>query len=317
MKLGAFVTTHHRPGVLRNTLERLLRQTRPPAYILVIDNGSGPEAGAVTRGFEPTRVGYHRMGYNSGPAGAGAYGLRRLADEGFDWILCGDDDDPPLTDDTVERLLRVVETAEPPLGMVGATGTPWDWSQGRRVLRFALPERGICYVDVVGGSKLPIVSRAVVDQVGVPNPALFFGYDDFDYCLRIRRAGFRIAIDAELFRQYVGALQPEQRKSRPRGTPRPRDEIWRQYYSTRNYIHFMRREFGNERLAFREAVNSLLRIVVGWTQGIEYGAAFTRLQLWAVVDGYRGKLGLTVPPQQKYPAPTATRPRSCRVVRSP
>jgi glycosyltransferase involved in cell wall biosynthesis len=312
MKLGAYLTTCDRPRILRETLRQLLQQTRPPEHILVIDNGDDPESEEIVRSFRTSQIDYHRMGYNSGPAGAGAYGLRRLADEGFDWILCGDDDDPPLTADTVERLLRIVETAEPPLGMVGATGTPWDWRQGRRVLGFELPERGICYVDVVGGSKVPIVSRAVVEQVGVPNAALFFGYDDFDYCLRIRKAGFRIAVDAELFRQYVGALHPGQCKSRPRGTPRPRDEIWRQYYSTRNYIHFMRREFGSERLAFREAANSLLRILVGWTQGFEYGAAFTRLQLQAVLDGYRGKLGMTVSPQRKYPAPPAARPVAAR-----
>jgi GT2 family glycosyltransferase len=300
MKLGAFVTTHHRPAVLRQTLERMLRQTRPPEYVLVIDNGSDPATERVVRGFDAARIGYHRMGHNGGPAGASAYGLRRLADEGFDWILCGDDDDPPLTDDTLERLMRIVQTAEQPLGMVGATGTPWDWQQGRRVLQFPLPERGICYVDVVGGSKVPIVSRSVVEQVGVPNAAFFFGYDDFEYCLRIRRAGYRIAVDAELFRCYAGLLRPEDRKSRPRGTPRPRHEIWRQYYSTRNYIYFMRREFGRERLAFREVVNSLLRILVSWTQGLEYGAAFTRLQVQAVLDGYRGKLGLTIPPQRKY-----------------
>jgi GT2 family glycosyltransferase len=301
VKLGAFVTTFDRPAILRDTLGQLLRQTRPPEFILVIDNGSNPETEEVVRSFPAGQVGYHRMGYNGGPAGAGAYGVRTLADLGFDWILCGDDDDPPLTRDTLERLMVVAATAAQPLGVVGATGTPWDWKRGVRTQAFDLPARGICYVDVVGGSKQLTVSRAAVAAVGVPNAELFFGYDDFEYCLRIRRAGFRIAVDAALFREYADLIAPGGAKTRPRGTLRPRHEIWRQYYSTRNYIHFMRREFGSERLALREVANSLLRILVSWTQGFGYGAAFTRLQLRAVLDGYRGNLGMTIAPQRKYP----------------
>ena len=29
-----------------------------------------------------------------------AYWLQQLCDEGYDWIYCGDDDDPPKTPDT-------------------------------------------------------------------------------------------------------------------------------------------------------------------------------------------------------------------------
>lgn len=342
MRLGAFVTTYNRPGILRQTLNRLLQQSRRPEYILVIDNGSNPQTEEVVHSFKTELLGYHRMDFNSGPAGAGAYGLRALADDGFDWILCGDDDDPPLTHDALERLMRIALSGKQPLGAVGATGTPWDWRRGVRVrmrdFALDLPERGICYVDIVGGSQLLTVSRSVVAEVGLPNADLVFGFDDFEYCLRIRKAGFRIAIDAELFREYLHLTMlwkstaligrppikypfptwlrsavPAGLHSRLAGIEHrflaslgPRNGFWRQYYCTRNYIHFMRREFGSERLAGREAAKSLLRILRSWTQGLDYGRTFTKLQLQAIVDGYAGRMGLTVPPVEKYTGSTGT-----------
>jgi hypothetical protein len=89
-------------------------------------------------------------------------------------------------------------------------------------------------------------------------------------------------------------------RRRPRGSLRPLNQIWRQYYSTRNYIHFMRSEFNNNRLARREARNAILRILKSWTQGPRYGLAFTTLQLRAVLDGYQARMGLTVPPVHKH-----------------
>jgi GT2 family glycosyltransferase len=98
--LAAFVMTFDRPQILRHTAETLLAQSRPPEVVLVLDNGSNSETRAVIDGLADDRVRYHSIGGNSGPAGAAAYGLQQLCDEGYDWIYWGDDDDPPKTPDT-------------------------------------------------------------------------------------------------------------------------------------------------------------------------------------------------------------------------
>jgi hypothetical protein len=88
---------------------------------------------------------------------------------------------------------------------------------------------------------------------------------------------------------------------RPR-TVRPRHPyrgVWRQYYSTRNYIFAMRRTFDRPRLARREAVKAVARTCSSWCRGPRYGFAFTRLQLRGVFDGYRGRMGRTVLPMAK------------------
>jgi GT2 family glycosyltransferase len=302
MKLGAFVTTFNRPQILKDTLARLLQQSLPPEYILVVDNGGEPETLEVVSSFPPDRVGYHRMPRNAGPAGAAAHAIPTLVEAGFDWIYCGDDDDPPLTVDTIERLMRVASEGEGPIGAVGAIGFPWDYKRGKKIRRFALPMRGIFYVDVVGGGRQLIVSSQAVARVGVPNADLFFGFEDYEYCLRIRKGGFRIAIDSRLGREYaplISSRHVDQWYLRGR----PRSEIWRQYYNTRNYIFMMRGEFGSAGLAHREAAKALVRVLRSWTRGFGYGAAFTRLQLRAIVDGYAGRLGATVAPVAKHARP--------------
>ena len=48
-----------------------------------------------------------------------------------------------------------------------------------------------------------MVRREVVDAIGLPDPSFFIFYDDVDYALRCRRAGYRIwaVRDAVLVRQ--------------------------------------------------------------------------------------------------------------------
>jgi GT2 family glycosyltransferase len=296
---AVFITTFDRPEILRSTIRAFLEQTLPPAEILVIDNGVNASTPLVVESFRDAPVRYHRMGYNAGPAGAAAYGLRRLAEVGHEWIVCGDDDDPPLTSDTLERLMRLALRAGGNLGAVGVTGARWDWHRSGRRIKMDLPERGIVDVDVIGGSKLPTIHRDVVMNVGVHNPALFFGQEEFEYCLRIRKAGYRIAVDAELFRRYVNHPQFRS-KMLPRGVLRSRHDVWRDYYNTRNYIYFMRNVFCREDLALLEVGRAGARSVRSWKQGVRYGAVFTYMQLLGVLHALIGRLGVTVKPSSKY-----------------
>jgi glycosyltransferase involved in cell wall biosynthesis len=300
MRFASFVTTFNRPERLRRTLEITLAQTPPPDRLLVIDNGDPGVAERVVADFPDPRVAYHAMGENTGPAGAAAYGLERLAAEGFDWIGWGDDDTPPKTADAFERLLRLAAGGPADLGGVGAVGARFDWRRGELVRLADAELAGVIEVDAIGGGLQLILRREAVRTVGLPDRRLFFGFEDPEYCLRLRRAGYRLWVDGELMRSYrelAGRMDLELRRSvRPANPP---DRLWRRYYVTRNYIHMMRRTFGRPDLARREAAKALGRTVTAWGRGPRYGWEFGKLQLRGVVDGYRGRLGRTVTPQAK------------------
>jgi GT2 family glycosyltransferase len=299
-QFGAFVMTFNRPKALASTLRTLLDQTRPPDRILVIDNYSDRRAAEVVAQLGDTRVGYHHMGYNAGPAGGSAAGLERLAAAGCDWIYWGDDDDPPVTEDTLERLLDLATRAPADVAGVGAVGTRFDWKQGRQRRLSDSDLTGPVEVDIISGSSHMVVSRRAIAKVGVPNPELFFGFEDLDYCLRLRRDGYRLLVDGPLMHRYrerAGRL--DFRRPRRLRPGRNFEDIWRQYYSTRSYIWSMRNEFQRHDLARREACRSIARAATSWGHGPRYGARFTHHQLRAVLDGYRDRLGIAILPQKK------------------
>ena len=151
----------------------------------------------------------------------------------------------------------------------------WDlrWDAGDHTLRF-LPD--VMYLR--GG-----LGETTVHS---PNP-------------RVALSG-RLMIDGDLalrFRTDAGRLNLERPHSwRP---PDPYHAVWRRYYVTRNYIHWMRRELGHPDLARREAVRALGRAASSWARGPRYGARYSGLVLRGIVDGYRDRLGRTVEPVAK------------------
>jgi GT2 family glycosyltransferase len=242
------------------------------------------------------------MGENLGPAGAIAYAIQWLIEAEYNWIFCGDDDDPPRYVDEIERLLNVIQsTASRDAAGVGAFGSLWDWETGKlkRLPDEALTD--VTEVDIIGGNGHPILNSAVIKEVGLPNRHFFFGLDDWEYCLRLRNAGYRLLVDGHLMRDYrarAGRLNFKRRRSLlPRHSYQT---IWRQYYSTRNYIFAMNQTFQHPNLARRETLRALGRAFFSWGRGPKYGLAFTNLQIRGVLDGYLGRMGRTVLPQPKY-----------------
>lgn len=295
-RFGAFVITYRRPDALCRTLEALLGQTRPPDRVLVIDNGGGGAravAAALGNGCLETVV----PGENLGPAGAAEMGLASLAGEGCEWIAWVDDDDPPQERRAFERLLAVADAGGPDLAGAGAFGARWDWRRGRPVRLADAELAGTVEVDLLGGSAHPVFRAAAVEAAGLPDARLFFGLEEWSFSLRLRRAGFRLAVDGELMRRYrerAGRLG--RRAVHPVLPPDPPSALWRRYYTTRNYIHLMRRTFDRPDLARRQVARALGRSATAWGRGPGYGLRFTGLELRAVVDGLRDRLGRLVEP---------------------
>jgi glycosyltransferase involved in cell wall biosynthesis len=308
-RFGAFVMTYNRPDQLAATVASMLAQSRPPDHVLIVDNGSDDRSEAVSRQFGRS-VAYHRFDDNRGPAGAAAYAIARLAASGFDWIGWFDDDDPPQTSDALDVLIYLgAAHRDRPIGAVGAVGSRWNWETGRLVRLTDEELHGTLSVDAIGGSSQLVLSRAAVAAVGLPNPDLFFGLEEIEYCLRFRRAGFHLLVDGSLMKRYRTARGRRNVQVARRPIPRvPYHSIWRQYYTTRNYIFLTRQQFGRPDLARREAARSFLRVLSCWARGPRYGGRFSHLQLQAIVDGYTGRLGRRVTPPASYkpprPAPT-------------
>lgn len=301
MRLGAFVLTYNRPDALEASITAILGQSRPPDVLCVVDNGDPGVSRPVIESFDDERIVHERTGANLGSAGGTEYGFRWLFDHGFDLLYGGDDDNPPLMVDAIERELDLLGRTGSQAGGVGVFGARFDWQHGALV-RFDDDElKGDMDVDFIGGNSCQLFTRAAIAAAGPPDGRLFFGYPDLEHCLRIRRAGFRLAVNGELMyqnRQLTGRTEIGQQ---PRSVVphRPESAVWRNYYTTRNYIWMMRKEFDRPGLARREALKSLGRAGASWRKGFRYGSEYVPLQLRGILDGYRSRLGPVIQPRTK------------------
>lgn len=302
LSYDAFAVTYRRPELLERTLRIVLSQSRPPRRVLVMDNDPAASALDVAKRLsaEGFLVDHRNLGENRGPAGAAAAALSELHSDGTEWALWIDDDDPPGRHDDLERLLAMIPTAPRPLAMIGAVGHRWSWSTGRVV---RTPDvdlvPGPLEVDYVAGGCQPIINVPAAAAVGYPDARLFFGLEELEFCLRLRRAGYLIVVDGQLMRDRREAAGRLELKRHWMPVASEWASPWRQYYSTRNYIFFTRTTFARPDLAASWAFRSLAKAIAGTVRHPRQGVTIAAAQLRGIRDGYLSRMGKTEAPVEK------------------
>ncbi|EED99046.1 glycosyltransferase [Burkholderia multivorans] len=200
MKVAAVVVTHNRPALLSEVLDALRLQTWRPDSIIVVDNASGPETVALLSSL--TDIDVLRLEENVGGAGGFSAGVRRAVACGFDWILLLDDDAVPRLD-CLAQLLEQVDRAGARAGAICTSVIEF----GERALmhrrRFdaatlaepVLPEAAYesSLVEIDTGSFVGfMLQRGAALDVGMPDASFFLAYDDTEYSLRLKRAGWTL-----------------------------------------------------------------------------------------------------------------------------
>ncbi len=71
---------------------------------------------------------------------------------------------------------------------------PWRMSGG---LVEAKPKKRFVSVDFVSGS-LMVIKKEVIDKIGLYDETYFMYYEDVDYCVRVKKAGFKIGMDSKI-----------------------------------------------------------------------------------------------------------------------
>ncbi len=293
--LWAVVVTFHRPAELTNMLAKLAEQTRPPDRVIVVDNGSQPDARHAADEGGAT---YLDAGDNLGPAGGIALGMQHVLDraDDRDWVVLCDDDDPPVSNDLLGTLWAFAADCrdrEPRTAAVGLSGARYDrrWGVFRRVPDEEL--HGAVRVDYVGGGQFPLYSCRVVRECGVPDPGFFFGFDDAEYGLRLRRSGYAVFVPGELWR-VQRTLHGRLRLSRAALRTGHATPAWRRYYAVRNTTLLARRHGSPFAVAYAAgggAARAALALLRAGRPAREVGLPWR-----GAVDGLAGRTGRTVDP---------------------
>ncbi|WP_268035811.1 glycosyltransferase [Algoriphagus sp. PAP.12] len=291
MRFGGFIITYNRPKILLKTIDAIFTQSHPPELIWIIDNSDNLETDQALAGLLDSRIHYYRMGYNSGPAGAAAKGLQLCADEGFDWIYWGDDNDPPFRNDCFERLLAIRDQ-NPFTGVLGSVGQFFDRKNGviKRVQSRLLEKKETLEVDYVGGGMCMLVSGQIAREGVCPDPGLFFGFEELDFCLKVCRKGYVIIVDCKLF---LEARKIYHRTNFDRPYYQKKLNLNREYYSLRNLL-FIADTLTLPSMKYKLVQKWSLKSIYGFRYGISYGFTNFKLIMLAFIHFSKGIKGKTI-----------------------
>lgn len=286
-RVGALVLTYRRPRLATEVVRGLLDHEGLAAQrVLLVVNGEG----GLDDPLLESEINVLRLDENLGPAGGYREGLLHAAQTlDIDWLyICEDDvglfDLPtPRLGGLLGRVTGQGGGAAEPIGAVVAYGRDLDPRTGITTPHRPGPEE-LEPVDVAAWGAT-LLSLDVVRSGVLPDAELFFGYEDFDFWLRMRRKGFRLLLDNTTARAVERSVLDAGREEAHSGR-RPVDaqEPWRRYYEARNFFHLARRH-GHLGWTLMHALKTLRRMQLSATS--EHRSAAAR-GFW---DGLRGRNG--------------------------
>ena len=244
--VAVVIVTFNRADLLTRMLDGLAAQTRVPDAVFVVDNASTDHTREILTARRehpelPLQVTHSEE--NLGGAGGFRLGVRLAYDAGHDRIWLVDDDVVPAVD-CLEVLLAADEPCvaairEDVRGVL-VEKAALDFDLGNplsiRPKRSSVDNTFADRSDMPERVELQNVSfegfmfrREVVDTIGLPDASYFIFYDDVDFAMRARLAGYRIwgLRDAVLVRQ----LDFDQQHAL---------DTWKGFYMFRNLfvVHF-------------------------------------------------------------------------------
>jgi GT2 family glycosyltransferase len=222
-------------------LDSLHRMEDTEADILVIDNASRDATPAIIRSRFPTVI-VMEMPENLGFAAGNNVGLRYALEHNYQYALLLNND-TEVTLHTLSTLINAAE-ADPSIGIVGPTiyyfdqperiwsaGGCIDWQRGTSEMR-GLNQvdhemHGPSNVDFISGCAL-LCKRSVLESIGLLDERFFMYYEETEWCVRAKRAGFGIVHVPEAW--ILHKIPLDARANQP----------YIAYYMTRNRLLFLR-----------------------------------------------------------------------------
>jgi rhamnopyranosyl-N-acetylglucosaminyl-diphospho-decaprenol beta-1,3/1,4-galactofuranosyltransferase len=215
--VAVVVVTYNRADLLARMLEGLAALDRAPDAVIVVDNASTDRTPEVLAASRLPGLDVVRTADNLGGAGGFHLGVKTAFDRGFDRIWLMDDDVVPAPD-----CLTVLMATDEACLMAVREDTGGALVE-KAAIRFDLtnplaikPKTRMVETSYGTRAAMPqlvelqnvafegfLVRRDVVAEIGLPDPSYFIFYDDVDFAVRARRAGWRIwaVRDAVLVRQ--------------------------------------------------------------------------------------------------------------------
>jgi rhamnosyltransferase len=220
----AVVVSYNGLQKTRETVDALRRQL---GHVHIVDNGSDQESLAILEslGREPG-ITIELLGENRGVGCALNRGVQRARQMGCTWLLTMDQDS--VVDGSLIEAYRLAVEQDPTLVCL----TPRILNRSRRKDAAG----GVIAYAITSGN---LVRVSLFDQIGFYDEGFFVDCIDFDFCLRLRRAGYAVRrVPEALMHHQLGDavdLPRAVRKYYDRHSP------VRRYYMYRNFLYLAER----------------------------------------------------------------------------
>lgn len=215
--------------------------------IIVVDNGSTDDTVTAVRHRFPTIMVLETR-TNLGYAAGNNVGIRHALALGAD-VVCILNNDVIVEPDFLKPLLAVLQSnpdvgivtpliaeQKTEVGQVWALGSTVNWFTAEVSRQYAgeppiaLRSNPPFDVEIASGAVM-VVKREIFERVGLLDEAFFLYFEEVDWCLKVRQAGFRIvAVPPSLVWHKVSATL---------GTSSPVID----YYMLRNHLKFIGRHW--------------------------------------------------------------------------
>jgi len=246
-------------------LASLVQNTYANHHIIVLDNQSTDgSVAAIRAGFPDVRVAQLRE--NHGYAGNNNVGIRMAMDQGADWVFVLNED-TILAPDCLAHLVAAGER-DAKVGIAGPMVYHFDepeviQSAGGRLGPYwdsihigkDEPDRGQYAeshpVQWISGCGI-LVRRSAIEQAGMIDERYFYYWEETEWCLRARRAGWRVihVPEAKLWHKGV------------RRDYRPKPSVT--YYATRNRLLTLAKHHAPPQV-WLYVVGQMARTLVSWS----------------------------------------------------
>jgi GT2 family glycosyltransferase len=292
-RMAAIVLNHRTTEETVRAVRSLLASTRPPDHVVVIDNDAAdecrahftqPQSNPEPRSANPEprtpnpeprtpnpELTYLHTGSNLGFSGGMNIGVRAALTAGADLVLLANSDIEVSADclGRMESVLNdkpeagiagpLVLLREAP-GRVASAGIRYNQRSGRMRemgsgMTMSESLAGSRIVDAVSGC-LMMVKRDVFDAVGLLDDRFFFGFEDLDFCLRARAAGFATILVGDATAFHEGGRSIGRHSSR------------RWYFGARNHLLLASRPVAGERTGARA-------VRLSWVMALNVAHALT------------------------------------------
>ena len=282
-------------------LESLGNITYPNYDIVVVDNGSEGDDAVLLRERFGESIRLMENESNLGFAGGCNTGIRYALEQGADYVVLLNND-TVVNPDFLDRIVEAV-AADSGTGIAGgkiycyeapeviwSAGGVIDRRRGQALMRGSGElDRGQydsrCDIDWICACFM-LVSRGVLETVGLLDERFFFSWEDTDLCFRAARGGYRVLYvpESRIWHKAWG----DPKKERLKGYPL--------YYATRGYLIFIDKHYTGLRLAVSWLYFALMMPRIIWDYSRLTGQRKGPLYaLRAVVDFLRMKCGCRLP----------------------